>query len=179
VAWALSVVALRLPSRVALSILLSLVIVQAVDLHGAHEERRRGARDPGFYLWSDPMASPDWARILAGYSHLVLYPPSQCGTSPMAFEPAAYHAGLLGLSINTGGVARPDMAARMTYCHDLGERMKSGRLDDDSIYIVLPSEIDAIRQASGGAAVCGPVDTVPVCVTAASYQYWRDLADLR
>jgi len=175
-AWALSVLALRLPSRVTLSILLSLVILQAVDLHGAHEERRRSARDPGFYAWSDPMASAAWQRILPGYDHLVLYPPPQCGPPPMPFEPAAYHAGLYGLTINTGGAARPDEAARLAYCHDLGEQLKAGRLEDDSLYIVLPSELDAVRQAATSPAVCGFVDQVPLCVTAASYQRWRDLA---
>ncbi|HQZ40509.1 MAG TPA: DUF6311 domain-containing protein [Vicinamibacterales bacterium] len=178
-AWALSVVATRLPSRVGLTLLLCVVVVQAVDLHGAHEERRRSARDPAFYAWSDPMASPAWNRILVDYDHLVLYPPSQCGTPPMPFEPAAYHAGLAGLSINTGGAARPDLSERMTYCHDLGERLKAGLVEDDSLYIVDRAEMQAIRDASHHAAVCGLVTGVPVCASAASYQRWRDVADLQ
>lgn len=179
VAWALSVIAIRLPSRVALALLLTLVVVQAVDLHGAHEERRRGARDPGFYEWSDPMASPAWDRILPGYDHLVLYPPPQCGPSPIPYEPAAYHAGLHGLTLNAGGVARPDEAARAAYCHDLGDQVKAGHLDPQTLYVVLPSELDAVRAAARQAAVCGLVGEVPVCVTSASYQRWRELAELR
>ncbi|MDH4065379.1 MAG: hypothetical protein OEW19_13350, partial [Acidobacteriota bacterium] len=178
-AWALSVIAVRLPSRVALTLLLSLVIVQAVDLHAAHEERRQNARDPGFYAWTDPLASPVWSRILAGYDHLVLYPPPQCGSAPMPWEAAAYHAGLHGLTLNTGGVARPDEAARMAYCHDLGEQLKAGRVADDTLYVVPSSELLPIRRAAGSAVVCGVLGAVPICVSAVSYGRWHDVADLR
>ena len=159
--------------------LLTLVIVQALDLHGAHEERRRGARDPNFYVWANPMVSPVWGQVLPAYNHLVIYPPPQCGQAPIAWEPAAYQAGLHGLTLNAGGVARPDDAARLAYCHDLGEQVKTGRLDPQSLYIVSPSEVGAIRQAAQPPAVCGSIDTVSVCVTAESYQRWRDLAPLK
>ncbi|MEZ5287120.1 MAG: DUF6311 domain-containing protein [Vicinamibacterales bacterium] len=177
--WALSVVILRLPPRVALSVLLAVAIVQAIDLHGAHQERRISARDPEFYAWSDPMRDPAWTQVLAGYEHLVLYPPPQCGQAPMPFEPAAYHAGLQGLTINTGNAARPDEAARLAYCHALGDQLKAGQLADDTIYLVPPAEMDAIRHASGGSAVCGDVATVPVCATRASVARWSTAAELR
>jgi hypothetical protein len=110
---------------------------------------------------------------------LVTYPPPQCGPAPIAWEPAAYQAGLHGLTLNAGGVARPDDAARLAYCHDLGEQVKAGHLDPQTLYIVPPSEVGAIRQAARPPAVCGPIDTVSVCVTAESYQRWRDLAPLQ
>jgi hypothetical protein len=162
---------------VTLSILLTALVVQAVDLHGAHEERRRGARAPGFYAWASPMASPVWHQVLPHYEHLVLYPPPQCGGQPVGYEGPAYLAGLHRLTLNAGGVARPDDAARLRYCHDLGDQVKAGHLDDRSIYIVPPGEVEAIRAAAP--AVCGTIDQLAVCVTAASYQPWRDLADLR
>lgn len=179
VAWALAAVSTRLPSRVALTMLLAFVTLQALDLHGAHEERRRSARSPAFYAWDNPMMSPVWSRVLPEYDHLVLYPPPQCGAAPMPWEPAAYVAGLHGLTLNAGGVARPDDAARLQYCHELGDQLKAGEIDARSFYIVLPSEVEALRRTATPPAVCGIVDTLSVCVSAESYVRWRDLATLQ
>src|SRR5690606_635712 len=107
------------------------------------------------------------------------YPPPQCGSSPVSFEPAAYQAGLHGLTINTGGVARPDEIARLRYCRALGDQVKAGTLDDRSLYIMLPSEVEALRRDSNGSAVCGVIDTLSVCVTARSYSAWQARAELR
>ena len=63
-------------------------------------------------------------------------------------------------SLNAGGVARPDDAARLRYCHDLGETVKAGHIDERTFYIVLPSEVDSIRRASKPPAVCGTLRTV-------------------
>lgn len=178
-AWALAVLSTRLPSRVTLSLLLTAVTLQALDLHGAHEERRRTARDPAFHAWVSPMASPVWHQVLAHYDHLVLYPPPQCGNAPVGYEAPAYLAGLHGLTLNAGGVARPDDAARLRYCHELGDEVKAGRIDDESFYIVPASEVEAIRRASQPPAVCGAIDLLSVCVTAASYQRWRDVVTLQ
>ena len=178
-AWALAVLSTRLPSRVTLSVLLTAVMLQALDLHGAHEERRRTARDPSFHVWASPMSSPVWHQVLPHYEHLVLYPPPQCGNQPVGYEAPAYLAGLHGLTLNAGGVARPDDAARLRYCHELGDQVKAGRIDDESFYIVPPSEVEAIRRASQPPAVCGAIDQLSVCVTAASYQRWRDVVTLQ
>jgi hypothetical protein len=108
----------------------------------------------------------------------VLYPPPQCGSAPVSYEGPAYLAGLHGLTINTGGVARPDEAARLRYCHELGDEVKAGRLDERSLYLVPPAEVDAIRTAAPS-SVCGAIDALTVCTTAAAYQRWRDAAPLR
>jgi hypothetical protein len=179
-ASALATVTTRLPSRIALTLLLMLIVVQALDLHGAHEERRRRtARDPGFHVWANPMGSSLWGRVLPEYNHLVLYPPPQCGPSPIAWEPAAYQAGLHGLTLNAGGVARPDEAARLAYCHSLGEQVKSGYLDPEALYIVSPADIEAITEAGQLGVVCGAIDRVSVCASAGSYQRWRDRVPLQ
>jgi len=177
-ASAIATLCTRLPPRLTLTILLAVVTLQALDLHGAHESRRQGARDPGFYEWATPMPSAAWHQILPQYKHVVMYPPPQCGAHPVGYEAPAYLAGLHGLTINAGGAARPDEAARLRYCHDLGDQMKAGRLADDEIYIVTPGEMPAIRSAAQPPAVCGAIDRVSVCVTAASYQRWRELAPL-
>lgn len=177
-AWAAGVIITRLPSRAALMVLTTVVIVQAVDLHGVHEERRDTARDPGFHTWTHPMMSPAWHDVLPAYRHLVLYPPPQCGQAPVPYEAAAWLAGLHGLSLNTGGVARPDEAARDRYCRGLGDQVKAGALDDDSVYIMPEGEVEAVRAASPR-VVCGRLDTVHVCVTTATADRWRAHAALR
>jgi hypothetical protein len=179
VVWTIATVVRQWPSRVALSALVAAVTVQLVDLHGAHEDRRRGARDPAFYAWSHPMTSPLWAKVLPLYDHLVLYPPPQCGGSPVPYEPAAWLAGLHGLTLNAGGVARPDLAAQSRYCHDLGDQIRGGQIDDRTLYVMLASEVEALRASAQPPAVCGEIDSVSVCVTAGSYQRWRDLATLQ
>lgn len=176
-AWALATVCTRLAPRTALAVLVAAVGLQAVDLHGAHASRRASARDPAFHAWDSPMPSPVWHQVLRHYDHVVLYPPPQCGAAPVGFEAPAYLAGLHGLTLNTGGVARPDDAARLRYCHDLGERVKAGQLDDRSLYLVAPDGMDAIRAAAP--AVCGGVDRVAICVTERSATPWRSLVELR
>ena len=175
---AVAAVATRARPAVATATLTAAALLQLVDLHGAHLERRRNARDAAFHAWPQPMVSAAWAAALPHYDHLVLYPPPQCGPSPMAYEPAAWVAGLHRLTINAGGVARPDIAARLAYCHDLGDAVKAGRIDERSFYIMLPSEVPALRARAAPPVVCGVIDTLSVCVTAASYQRWRAAASL-
>jgi hypothetical protein len=176
--WAASIVVERARPAAAAAVMFAALGLQMVDLQGAHQERRRTSRDPGFHAWAQPMASAAWDAALPHYDHLVLYPPPQCGPSPLAYEPAAYVAGLYRLSINAGGVARPDVAARLAYCHDLGESVKAGRIDDRSLYVMLPSEVSALRAVAVPPVVCGTIDGLSVCVTASSYQRWRDAARL-
>lgn len=176
VGWTFSTLAHRLRARALVAVLAAAVCLQAVDLHAVHRERRRTARDPAFFAWAHPMTSRVWERVLPVYDHLVLYPPPQCGTSPIPYEPAAYQAGLHGLTINAGGVARPDETARLRYCHDLGDQMQAGQIDARSFYIVPPSEVDALRAAAPGRLVCGAIDGITACVSSSSYDAWRDLA---
>ncbi|MCC7124369.1 MAG: hypothetical protein IT178_05940 [Acidobacteria bacterium] len=166
----------RLSARALVAVLALVVCIQAADLHAVHQERRRSAHDPAFFAWANPMTSAVWERVLPVYDHLVLYPPPQCGTSPMPYEPAAWQAGLHGLTINAGGVARPDEAARLRYCHDLGDQMQAGQIDAGTFYIVAASEVGAIRAAAGDRLVCGVIDGINACVSSSSYEGWRDLA---
>jgi hypothetical protein len=173
--WALATLIARLPPRVVITLLSALVAVQAVDLHGAHEERRRGARDPGFYVWASPMASPVWHQLLGAYDHLVLSPPPQCGNSPIGYEAPAYLAGLHGLTVNAGHLSRRDEASRRHYCQSLADQMTAGLVDDASVYILHAAAAEELRGRARPPVVCGEIDALSVCVTASSYQRWRDL----
>ena len=101
-ASALATIATRLPSRVALTVLLTLLIVQALDLHGAHEERRRGARDPELLCVGQ---SDGVAGVGAGVA---------CIQSPRDLSASSVRPGADRLG--TGGVssrpARPDAERR-------------------------------------------------------------------
>jgi hypothetical protein len=178
VAGVVAAIVTRARPRTALILLTAAAVLQMVDLNGAHLERRRNAHDPAFHAWQQPMVSAAWAAALPHYDHLVLYPPPQCGPSPMPYEPAAWQAGLHGLTLNAGGVARPDDAARLAYCHGLGDEVKAGRIDPRSFYVMLPSEVPALRAKAAPPVVCGLIDALSVCVTAESYQRWRDAARL-
>ena len=103
------------------------------------------------------MPSPVWHQVLPHYDHLVLYPPPQCGTAPVAYEAPAYLAGLHGLTINAGGVARPDEPRGCAYCHELGEQMKAGRLDDARSTSCRPGGAGD-PAAAQPPAVCGAMD---------------------
>jgi hypothetical protein len=41
------------------------------------------------------------------------------------------------------------------------------------------SEVAALKAAAKRPVVCGAIDGLSVCVTAASYQTWRDAAELQ
>jgi hypothetical protein len=173
-----STVVARARAQTALALLAGAAALQMIDLNAAHLERRRNAHDPAFHAWRQPMVAAAWAAALPHYDHLVLYPPPQCGPSPISYEPPAYVARRHGLTINAGGVARPDEAARLAYCHDLGETVKAGVLDERSFYIMLPSEVPALRARAKESVACGVIDALSVCVTASSYQRWREAAPL-
>jgi hypothetical protein len=176
--FALASVVTHVRPLLAAAVLAGAVTLQMIDFHGAHLESRRYAQDPATHAWPQPMVSGGWATALAHYDHLVLYPPPQCGTSPMPYEQAAYVAGLHGLTINAGGVARLDNIDSQIYCFDLEVAMKAGHIDERSLYIMLPSEVAPLRAAAAQPVVCGFIDTLSVCVTASSYRHWRNVAPL-
>jgi hypothetical protein len=167
-AAALASVGARLRGAPAAGVLAAAVVLQAVDLRDVHAERRAVARDDAFHAFDRQFLAEAWAQALPGYRHLVLYPPAQCATPPVAFEPAALLAGHYGLTINAGQVARYDLGREREYCHDLGDAVKQGRLADDAIYLMTAADADALRTTAGESVHCGELDRVSVCVTAAS-----------
>ena len=170
----------RLPSRVALTVLLTLVIVQALDLHGAHEERRRGARDPNFYVWANPMVS-------AGVGSGIACVQSPGDLSATSVRPGADRLGAGGISSRP---ARPDAERRRRRasgrCGAAGVLPRSGRAGEGrpsrSAEPLHRAAIGGRRDQAGGAtpgSLRSQSITVSVCVTAQSYQRWRDLAPLQ
>jgi hypothetical protein len=113
------------------------------------------------------------------YKHVVLYGPQQCGPAPVEFQQPALLAGMFGLSINTGHVARADRAARLEYCHELRRDFDAGVVSDDAVYLLNKNLVDAFRANAAKPVVCTVLDDIPVCVTANTYEAWQGAVGLR
>jgi Family of unknown function (DUF6311) len=168
----------RLPKAAATALLAAAVVLQLLDLQPAHAARRALARDPAFHAWAGELKSPVWAAALPHYDHLVVVLPEFCGAAPATFEGPAYLAGLHGLTVNVGQSGRWSNSGLLEYCKTLHDDLAAGKADDRSIYIVHP-RYEALVRTNAPRVVCGEVDRLRVCVTADSYQRWRDAADLR
>ncbi len=175
---ALGSLVLRLKPRSAGAILAGLLALQLADLHGPHMSRQWTRRDPTWYTWNRPLTSPIWRTALPHYDHMVLAPPPHCGPPPTSFEAAAYLAGIYGLSINGGLVARFDEAASRRSCEALGRWLTEGEIDDRTVYLANPVHIPGFRAAARRPMRCGVLDAVGVCVTARSYAAWQSAGAL-
>jgi hypothetical protein len=165
----------RLSARAATAVLVLVILVQILDLRPAYAERYALTRSAAFHEWPGAPRSPVWAAALPHYDHLVLFHPLQCGPAPVLFELPAYLAGLHGLTVNVGEVARSNEGDRARYCEQLERDLAAGRVDDRSMYLVHPAN-EARLRAAAPTLVCGTIDDIRTCVTTASYQAWRDAA---
>ncbi len=174
--WAVATVATRLPRAVAIAALSIAVLIQAVDLHAVHQDRRRAARDPGFYAWANPFLSSRWDAIMSHYAHLALVPPPQCGASPQPYEPAVHLAARHGVTLNAGVIARGDEGARRRYCAEFDAEIDAVALETDTLYVVSAPAAGVLTGAGGDRVVCGAVDEVWICTTPGAHARWRDAA---
>lgn len=173
VTGATAVVLSTVGGRRATALLVVLVAVQLVDLRGAHAERRKTSRSDTFHSHQLALRSPVWSAAFPHYRHVVLVNPAQCGQAPVGFEWPSYLAGLHGLSINAGEVARPDAAKVVAYCRDLQRQTRAGMVDDDTVYLVSRPLVEPFRAAARVPVICLEPDSVPLCVTTHSYEKWR------
>lgn len=172
---AIASIASRLPPRIAAFVFVAGAALQLLDLAPGHADRRALTRSAAFHEWTARPRSPVWARALPHYRHIVLVYPAPCGVPLVDFDVAGYLAGLHGLTMNGGEVARVDEEARIAYCAGLRQAMQAGKVREDTIYLVHPTLEHGLRQAAPS-LVCGLVDDLHTCVTSRSYQNWRDVA---
>ncbi len=176
---ALAAVVSRLTPRLATVLLCVVIVVQCVDLRGAYASNRQTWRSDQIFAWRTLLPSPVWQRILPHYSHIVMFPPSYCGNAPPgAVEFFSYLAGMYGLSLNGGLVARFDETARRLACDQIVDTLRGGWVDDSRLYVGRQGEIDLLRGVAQQPVVCGVVDRAVVCATTRSYEAWRDVAHL-
>lgn len=174
--WAIATLARALPARATVAVLGLAVIVQAEDLHGAHQFRRQVAHDPSFHAWLNPFDDPRWHEVAPAYARLALVPPPQCGDTPVPYEAAIGFTVDHGLTINAGVVARRDERARASYCETLARQVETAALADDTLYVVSPQAAPAIAATGGDRVRCGEIDGVWICSTAAAFARWSDRA---
>jgi hypothetical protein len=174
---AIAAVTRRYSAATAATLLAAVCLAQFADLRPAYAEWRALARSEAFHTWPDRPTSPAWAAALPHYDHIVLYNPIQCGPAPITFEVPAYLAGLYGLTVNAGEVARGSESAQTAYCAALDRQLSSGLVDDRELYFVYRPYESRLR-AKAPHVRCGDIDNVRVCATAASYAKWSDAARL-
>lgn len=174
--WTIATLARAVPTRTAVAVLGVAVIVQAADLHGAHQFRRQVAHDPSFHAWLNPFDDPRWHEVAPAYARLALVPPPQCGDTPVPYEAAIGFTADHGLTINAGVVARRDERARASYCETLARQVEAAALDDDTLYVVSPQAAPAIAATGADRVRCGEIDGVWICSTAAAVARWSDRA---
>ena len=175
----IAVVSRAVRPALAAAILATAVALQVVDLNAHYRILRRDVHADQFYQWPKSLESPVWHLMLPHYKRLLLYGPEQCGPAPVAFEHPALLAGIYGLSINAGHLARTDQAARLDYCHALRRDFDQGVVSDDAVYLLNRNLVERFRAAAQQPVVCAALDRIPVCVTAASYAAWNDAAEFR
>ena len=171
--WGVAAVLTRLGGRTALLLLSAVVALQLVDFRRAHLERHLVTRTDAFHAHVLPLQSPVWAAALPHYRHLVLLSPQHCGPSPAGFEWPAFIAGLYGLTVNAGELARPDQDKMRAYCEALSAQIRDGHVADDTVYLVNRTLLDALRTKASQPLVCGDADRIPLCVTRRSSEAWR------
>jgi hypothetical protein len=164
-------VLLRLSPRAAVALLVGAVLVQAVETRAGYLQRYETARSAVFHHFPGKPQSPVWTEALPHYKHLVMVMPAQCAATPLSFEVAGYLAGLYGLTMNGGEMARPNEAGRVRQCRALADMDTSGAVDNRTVYLVDPSREAGFRGAAPS-LVCGTVDGLRVCVTRASASVW-------
>jgi len=166
-ALALAIILRGLSRRSAIVLLTVAVTIQAVDIQAL-----------GGRVTSQPQSklleSRAWDLARGAYRHLVLYPPQvigaerRCGTVYSEtrhdeYIPFAYKAYLLGLTINSGYVARPRIGAFADYCAELRAQVTNSAFASDTIYVFRDYAVSTLRLDK---MVCGRLDGYDVCVLA-------------
>ena len=120
-----------------------------------------------------PLSSAEWLPLLQGKTSIDLVPPELSSTSCTSIDfqarpwvPLALLAVEQGLRFNSGARANPPEDPAKIYCKSLEERLKNGRFENSSVYVIPPwadkswkpkltaSKQLRCHQLSGGYDVC-------------------------
>ena len=156
---------LRLVRRpaVATALLAAAVALQLADL-------ARPARDRFFHERSWRPRDARWALAAGRYQHLALVPPQVVGLSGpcrgLVYEgepwaPLAYEAYVLGMTVNSGYVARGAGERISPPCAELMREVEAGDVRPDTVYVAHGSALPQLVRAG---ARCGRLDGFDVCV---------------
>jgi hypothetical protein len=158
---------------VATGVLLGAVLLQILDASDFWERASfRGEPWPR-------LRAPEWASVDPLYRHIVLFPPyiedSQvpCVRSTFPEDAHARFGDLAyrkGMTTNSGHAARLDEASVLAVCQSLRADVESGRLAEDTLYVVDAPE-RARFQRLGPGVTCGMLDGFTICVAAKEGQF--------
>ena len=169
--WTLFTVA-RLRPAAALVLLGGGLLVQAADLAGM----TRFVADAAVWGYRDPLVSRFWDTAAPHHDRIVMVPTNVCDRDG-ALDNRSFTllAGRHGLALNAGSTARYDVGRARAYCAELDADVRAGRWGDRTLYILRPDLLPALAPSGrSDGPVCGVVDGVGVCVTAASVAAWKD-----
>jgi hypothetical protein len=115
-----------------------------------------------------------WSALAQGKKHLVLFPPrivdgTSRGCDEETFDNGQmslllYRAYRLGLTFNSGYVARVDQAKARAVCSALRGELEAGRLAGDALYVLYPREAPRLEAAWKDQARCRDLERWRVCV---------------
>lgn len=128
---ALAVIVRRLPHRSALIVLTFGILLQFADQSVKYKEFRDLYRQR--LAWESPLKSPEWGRLAAGASRLIILPPHP----PMEqiYIPFAHFAARHRLATNAAHLARSDAGSAGSYGQKLAERLAGGEHDPTVLYL--------------------------------------------
>lgn len=165
-AGAIAVTVKRWPRAwVASAVLFAAAAVQALDA------RRAPVDAKPTQAWNR-MRSPRWEALARGRAHLVLYPtqlhvgggegcPNEEAHPDGLYRSAGWFAALHGMTVNSGYVSRVDSEGMQAACADLLRRVRGGRVDPDTLYVVAPGWSAEFRRPG---VRCERVDGLIACV---------------
>ena len=131
------------------------------------------------------LGAPAWEQVDPSYRHVVLYPPAiqhwadPCGAQAfpenawVRFADLAYRK---GLTTNSAYVARLDAPRMKAACEALRADVRSGRFQEDTLYVVDAKEREAFLRPEAG-LTCGDLDGYTVCVAAKQGRFREALRD--
>ena len=178
--WPLYYAAARpscLPSRIrhrAATLALGVALaVQAADMSGMVP----WIRTIGDHGFRDPLVSRVWEVAPHHYERLVLVPSNLCAREGVLdLRPFLLLAGRERLAINAGATARDYLRRAAEDRAALAHDVEAGLPHPAALYVMAPELLPS--PGTVGDRVCGVADGVGLCVSAASYERWRDEAPL-
>jgi hypothetical protein len=167
--------ATRLPPRVAITVCIAALAVQAFDLAAM----TRYVADARSYGFRDPLQSGFWSRVATRYKRLILVPSNLCTREGFVdYSAFSLLAGRSALAINAGITARYDVDRAKEYCDELNQELRAGPKTAGSLYIVRPDLVSRLAHDSAPGTICTLVDGFGVCFSAESYADWQDTFDV-
>jgi hypothetical protein len=161
--------AVRFRERVAMAMLSAALLIQAVDM----ARMVPWIRDAGQHGFRNPLQSQFWSVASRHHQRIIMIPSNLCDRNgAMDVRPFALLAGQTGLALNGGTTARYNEQRAKEYCEELEEETQNGLGAEGSLYVIRRDMLPTLRPDVADRA-CSVIDGFGVCVSASSYERWR------